>query len=236
MQVEEMHIFQLYYYIFSYITCCCSQWVIDWNQTMSNDWNLTKCTKPSFKIHQIFALKLVSVSFSLLNFTFSSMCWRMCVCDCSQLRRLCRQQELEHRQTVLTVSCLPLLQTFPIPRGEAVCSRWKVKGLMIEREEAFPPSASLLHKQKCISANMLYFIVHDVWGELVALLPCSVCRLIHSISLIYLCVLFLAANVGLSPLRAASSALSAAQDHSWVRHRHLRFLLQVTLLIAFSVS
>ena len=49
----------------------------------------------------------------------------------------------------------------------------------------------------------------------------TVRRLIHGISLIYFCVFSLVVNVELFPLRAASSALSAAQDHSWVR-RHVR--------------
>lgn len=49
----------------------------------------------------------------------------------------------------------------------------------------------------------------------------SVRRLIHGVSLIYFCVLSLAVNVGLFPPRAASSALSAAPAHSWVRpHVH----------------
>lgn len=49
------------------------------------------------------------------------MLWRMCVW-CSQLTELwlCRQQELGHRHTVLTVSCLPFLQTFLIPRRGGV--------------------------------------------------------------------------------------------------------------------
>lgn len=61
-------------------------------------------------------------------------------------------------------------------------------------------------------------------AELVLLLLCCERILIHSISLIYVCVLFLAVNVGLFPLRAASSASSAAQAPSWVRHHEWQTL------------
>ena len=49
----------------------------------------------------------------------------------------------------------------------------------------------------------------------------AVCAGRLTVFLIYFFVLSLAVNVGLFPLRAASSALSAAQAHSWVRpHVH----------------
>ena len=81
------------------------------------------------------------------------------------------------------------------------------------------------------------------------LLLCGTHSSIGSISLIYFCVFFLAVNVGLFPLRAASSALSAAQAHSWVRHlvhkltmqthsvtssdMNFQFLLGGTLIVFF---
>ena len=55
---------------------------------------------------------------------------------------------------------------------------------------------------------------------------CGVRRLIHSVfSNLFPCTLSLAVSVGHFPPRAASSALSAAPAHSWVR-RHVHMMQQ----------
>lgn len=61
----------------------------------------------------------------------------------------------------------------------------------------------------------------------------AVIRFAHSFSLIYGCVFSLAVNVGPSPPRAASSVLSAAQAHSWVRNSKC---LEFYICIFFNIT
>lgn len=66
--------------------------------------------------------------------------------------------------------------------------------------------------------HVYVFRMHNMGGVSTPVAVQCACVDSEFFLLIYFCVLSLAVNVELFPLRAASSALSAAQDHSWVTH------------------
>lgn len=117
------------------------------------------------------------------------MYWRMCVTPVSweSFGFVGSRSSGTDSLCWLTVSCLPLLQTFPIPRREAVCSRWKVKDLIKGWEEAWFYPLFPYCMSRNVSLTICSICVCTKWEG--NQWYCSVCKSFNCISDLFICTL-----------------------------------------------